>query len=78
MPVVTIQVPEGALRETQQAALIATLTDVAVKDLPAIRPSLRVLIEDISARGYCVGGHAIDVERAKASVPKSAANSGQV
>ncbi|TGY88763.1 4-oxalocrotonate tautomerase family protein [Marinicauda algicola] len=75
MPVVTIQTPAGALSEVQKAALISKVTDVVVEveGFPALRPSVHVLIEEVPAGGYGVGGHAVDVEKAKAALAKAAA-----
>jgi 4-oxalocrotonate tautomerase len=79
MPVVTIQAPAGALSETQKAALISKVTDVVVEveGFPALRPSVHVLIEDVPAGGYGVGGQAVDVERARAALAKAAGKAEQ-
>jgi 4-oxalocrotonate tautomerase len=79
MPVVTVQVPAGALSETQKANLISKVTDVVVEveGFPAIRPSVHVLIEEVPNGGYGVGGRAVDVEKVKAALAaRSAAATG--
>jgi 4-oxalocrotonate tautomerase len=70
MPVVTVQVPAGALDATQKATMIAKVTDAVVEaeGLPAIRPSVHVLIEEVPDGGYGIGGHALDVAKAKAAL----------
>jgi 4-oxalocrotonate tautomerase len=75
MPVVTVQVPAGALNETQKTALIAKMTDVVVEveGFPTIRPSVHILIEEVPSGGYGVGGRAIDVEKVKAALAAKAA-----
>lgn len=75
MPVVTIQTPAGALSDAQKAALIAKVTDVVVEveGFPALRPSVHVLIEDVPAGGYGVGGQAVDIETVKAALARAAA-----
>lgn len=75
MPVVTVQVPAGALNETQKTALIAKMTDVVVEveGFPAIRPSVHILIEEVPSGGYGVGGRAVDVEKVKAALAAKAA-----
>lgn len=67
MPVVTIQVPAGSLSDAEKAAMISKMTDVVieVEGLPAIRPYVYVLVAEIPARGYGVGGQ--DIESAKAA-----------
>jgi 4-oxalocrotonate tautomerase len=74
MPVVTVQVPAGALSEAQKSALIGKMTDVVVEveGFPAIRPSVHVLIEEVPAGGYGVGGQAIDVAKVKAALAAKA------
>jgi 4-oxalocrotonate tautomerase len=76
MPVVTVKVPAGALSATQKVNLISKVTDVVVEveGFPALRPSVHVLIEEIPAGGYGVGGNAVDVEKAKAALAKAAAS----
>lgn len=75
MPIVTVQVPAGALSAEQKAALIAKMTDVVieVEGYPSLRPGVHVLIEELPAGGYGVGGRAVDVEKAKAALAKAAA-----
>ena len=75
MPVVTVQVPAGALNDTQKASLISKVTDVVVdvEGFPAIRPSVHVLIEEVPKGGYGVGGRAVDVEKVKAALAAKAA-----
>ncbi len=79
MPVVTVQVPAGALSDAQKSALITRMTDVVVEveGFPAIKPSVHVLIEEVPAGGYGVGGRAVDVEKAKAALAKAAASEKQ-
>jgi 4-oxalocrotonate tautomerase len=79
MPVITIQTPAGALDNTQKAALISKVTDVVVEveGFPALRPSVHVLIEEVPAGGYGVGGRAVDVEKTKAALAKAAGRSAQ-
>jgi len=74
MPIVTIQTPAGALSQAQKAALIGKVTDavVEVEGFPALRPSVHVLIEEVPAGAYGVGGNAVDVEKAKAALAKAA------
>lgn len=75
MPTITAQVPAGTLTDTQKADLIRKVTDVVVEveGFPAIRPSVRVLIEEIPASGYGVGGQVLDVEKAKAALAAASA-----
>jgi len=75
IPIVSVQIPAGALSETQKGALIAKVTDVVVEveGFPAIRPSVHVLIEEVPAGGYGIGGKALDVEKAKAALAAKAA-----
>jgi 4-oxalocrotonate tautomerase len=79
MPVVTVQVPAGALSDTQKASLISKVTDVVVEveGFPALRPSVHVLIEEVPAGGYGIGGRPLDVEKAKAALAKAAASTAQ-
>lgn len=74
MPTVTIQVPAASLSDSQKADLISKVTDVVVEveGFPAIRPSVRVMIEEIPAGSYGVGGRVLDVEEAKAELAASA------
>jgi len=74
MPIVTVQTPAGALSDTQKAELIRKVTDVVVEveGFPAIRPSVHVLIEDIPAGGYGVGGRPLDVEKVRAALAAAA------
>lgn len=67
MPVVTVRVPTDSLSDSQKAAMIGKMTDVVieVEGIPAIRPYVYVLIEEVPVRGYGVGG--LDVEAAKAA-----------
>lgn len=75
MPIITIQTPSGSLSDTQKSDLIRKVTDavVEVEGFPAIRPNVHVLIDEIPAGGYGVGGRALDVEKAKAALAASAA-----
>ena len=75
MPVVTVQVPAGALDVDQKAAMIAKVTDAVVEaeGFPTIRPSVHVLIEEVPAGGYGIGGRALDVAKAKAALAAAAA-----
>lgn len=70
MPVVTVQVPAGALDAMQKANMIAKVTDAVVEaeGLPAVRPSVHVLIEEVPEGGYGIGGRPLDVARAKAAL----------
>jgi 4-oxalocrotonate tautomerase len=70
MPVITVQTPAGALSAAQKAELITKVTDVVVEveGFPALRPSIHVLIEEVPAGGYGVGGQAVDVEKVKAAL----------
>jgi 4-oxalocrotonate tautomerase len=75
VPVVTVQVPAGALSAEQKTTMIAKVTDAVVEaeGFPALRPSVHVLIEEVTAGGYGVGGRAVDVEKAKAAFAAQAA-----
>lgn len=75
MPIVTVQVPAGALSPEQKAQLIGKVTDVVieVEGFPSLRPSVHVLIEEVPAGGYGVGGQAVDVDKVKAALAKAAA-----
>jgi len=75
MPVVTIQVPAAALSPEQKAMLITKVTDAVIdaEGYPSLRPSVHVLIEEVPAGGYGVGGKAVDVEKAKAALAARAA-----
>jgi 4-oxalocrotonate tautomerase len=70
MPVVTVQVPAGALNTEQKATMIAKVTDpvVEAEGFPAVRPSVHVLIEEVPDGGYGVGGRAVDVAKVKAAL----------
>lgn len=75
MPIITVQAPAGSLSDVQKTELIRKVTDVVVEveGFPAIRPSVHVLIEEIPAGGYGIGGHALDVEKAKAALAAASA-----
>jgi 4-oxalocrotonate tautomerase len=68
MPVVTIQVPAESLSDGQKAELVRRVTDVVVEveGLPAIRPYVYVLVDEIPRPGYGLGGRVLDAETVKA------------
>ncbi len=70
MPIVTVQIPAGSLDVTQKAAMIAKVTDAVVEaeGLPAVRPSVHVLIEEVPEGGYGIGGSPLDVAKVKAAL----------
>lgn len=70
MPVVNIQVPADSLDESQKAELIKRVTDavVEVERLPAIRPYVYVLINEIPRPGYGLGGRILDRATVRAMI----------
>ena len=75
MPVVTIRVAAGSLDAAKKAAMISKVTDavVEVEGIPAVRPSVYVLIEEVQDGGWGVGGKAwplAELQRLAATVSR--------
>lgn len=66
MPVVTVNVPQGARSAEQTSALVTKITDVVVEveGKPALRPYNYELIDDLAPGGNGVGGRVIGPTRA--------------
>jgi 4-oxalocrotonate tautomerase len=75
MPVVTIQVPAGALDADKKATMISKVTDAVVEaeGIPAVRQGTFVLIEEVPDGGWGIGGRAFTLEAMKAALAKAAA-----
>jgi 4-oxalocrotonate tautomerase len=60
MPVVQVNVPEGALSREQKREMVSRITDVVVEveGIPQLRQSVHVLVTEIADGGYGVGGRA--------------------
>jgi 4-oxalocrotonate tautomerase len=57
MPIIDVKILEGVLDATQQQALIAELTDAVVRvGGDGMRPMTRVLVQEIRAGLWGVGG----------------------
>ena len=74
MPVVTIQVPAGALDAEKKSTMIARVTDAVVEaeGIPAVRSGTLVLIEEVPDGGWGIGGRAITLEKMKAALAAKA------
>jgi 4-oxalocrotonate tautomerase len=61
MPVITVQVPEGSYTPEMKRDLVARVTDVVVdvEGIPALRPAVTVLIQEIPDGGWGSGGRAV-------------------
>jgi 4-oxalocrotonate tautomerase len=72
MPIVTIQVPSRSLALEQKAKMVRLVTDAVVEaeGIPAVRPSVHVLIEEVPDGGYGVGGQPLDVDAVKAALAR--------
>jgi 4-oxalocrotonate tautomerase len=72
MPIVTIQVPSRSLDLEQKAKMVRLVTDAVVEaeGIPAVRPSVHVLIEEVPDGGYGVGGQPLDVDAVKAALAR--------
>ena len=73
MPIVTIQVPAGALGADQKAAMIKGVTDavVAAEGIPAVRPATFVLIEEVPEGGWGIAGRALGLDDMRAALEKT-------
>lgn len=67
MPLVQISVPEGALNQEQKQELVTRITDVVVEveGIPQIRPSVHVLVSEVTDGGWGTGGRAWTLEALK-------------
>lgn len=70
MPVVTIQVPAGALNADKKSTMIAKVTDAVVEaeGIPAVRSGTLVLIEEVPDGGWGISGRAVTLEKMKAAL----------
>ena len=69
MPVVTVQIPTGALNADRKSQLIARITDAVVEaeGIEQIRPYVYVVVSETSRDGYGLAGYPVDVTLAKAA-----------
>jgi 4-oxalocrotonate tautomerase len=67
MPAITVKVPEGSYTLEMKRDLVNRLTDVIVdiEGVPALKPAVTVLIEEIADGGWGSGGHAVTLEQMK-------------
>ena len=67
MPVVNVQVPEGFYTPEMKQNLVAKFTDavVEIEGIPALRPSVTVLINEIGDGGWGSGGRAATLAQMK-------------
>lgn len=72
MPVVTIQVPQGSLTQEKRNAMVKKVTDAVVEaeELPAARPYVYVLIQEIADGGWGMGGKAFTLADLKSALPR--------
>jgi 4-oxalocrotonate tautomerase len=67
MPVVNVQVPAGFYTPQMKQDLVAKFTDaiVEVEGIPALKPAVTVLINEVADGGWGTGGHAATLEQMK-------------
>jgi 4-oxalocrotonate tautomerase len=67
MPVITVQVPQGSYTPEMKSDLVARFTDaiVDIEGIPALKPTVTVLIIEVADGGWGAGGHAITLEQMK-------------
>ena len=70
MPVVTIQVPAGALDAGKKSTMIRKVTDAVVEaeGIPEVRKGTLALIEEVPDGGWGIGGRAFTLDAMKAAL----------
>jgi 4-oxalocrotonate tautomerase len=65
MPVVNVQIPEGSYTPEMKQDLVARFTDaiLEVEGIPALKPAVTVLINEVADGGWGAGGRAVTLEQ---------------